>query len=427
MFWLIETQEQFEDLRYELGKEIFAIPIYKHAEMHPGIFTPISLYLRDLNQKRGFLVNFYHPEALLFDYYQVREYLKTFDKIYTPDRKVFNYVHFGENTFDLNLAEHIEIKKHTYAHNYYSQKYYDSDDLNMVIPIVKHFEECESIFEQYLPIINKYQPNTYHKDLTDVFWFIEKNGVKVNSAFERYFELRRPFLSRYGDYTFTQYNLNTTTGRPSNTFNSLNFAALPKDSGARSVFIPRNDFLLEIDLTAYHPTLIAQMVGYESPTGDIYEDFANTYQMDRSEAKNLVFKQLYGNIFDQYKDFTFFQLTAKLIEQIWNEFKKKGKYTVKETGKVFLEKELQNMNPQKLFNYVIQHWETYNNVALLKNIHYLLNGCKSKLVLYVYDAFLIDTAKEDKEKIREIINTFKQANLKIKTSYGTDYNTLQPL
>jgi len=40
MFWLIETQEQFDDLKYELGKEIFAIPIYKHTEMHPGMFYP---------------------------------------------------------------------------------------------------------------------------------------------------------------------------------------------------------------------------------------------------------------------------------------------------------------------------------------------------------------------------------------------------
>ena len=80
MFWLIETQEQFDDLKYELGKEIFAVPIYKHTEMHPGMFTPISLYLRDTKKERGFLINFYHPEALLFDYLQVKEYLKTFDK-----------------------------------------------------------------------------------------------------------------------------------------------------------------------------------------------------------------------------------------------------------------------------------------------------------------------------------------------------------
>jgi hypothetical protein len=251
--------------------------------------------------------------------------------------------------------------------------------------------------------------------------------LKVNSAFERYFELKRPFLSRYNSYTFSQYNLNTTTGRPSNTFNSLNFAALPKENGSRSVFIPRNDFLLEIDLTAYHPTLIGQMVGYDSPTGDIYEDFAAKYGINRAEAKSLVFKQLYGHIFDQYKDFEFFQLTQKLIEEIWNTFSKTGKYIVQETGKVFKKDDLPNMNPQKLFNYIIQHWETYSNVAILKEIIYIINNKETKLVLYTYDAFLLDVSKQDKEEIKRILQVFNDKNLKIKTSYGPDYDTLQPL
>jgi hypothetical protein len=169
------------------------------------------------------------------------------------------------------------------------------------------------------------------------------------------------------------------------------------------------------------------MVGYDSPTGDIYEDFAAKYGMDRAEAKGLVFKQLYGHIFDQYKDFEFFQLTQKLIEQIWITFTKTGKYTVEQTGKVFKQSDLPNMNPQKLFNYIIQHWETYNNVALLKEILYIINNSETKLVLYTYDAFLLDTSKEDKDKIKQILQVFNDRNLKIKTSYGTDYDTLQPL
>jgi len=427
MFWLVETQEQFNKLQFELGPEIFVVPIHTHPEIHPGIYAPLCLYLRDVTQPKGFLVNYFHPEALQFDPLQVKEYLRTFKKIYTPDKKALSHSYFGSNTYDLNLSEYKEVKKQTPTHLFYSQRYYESEDLNSIIPIVKHFEQCEIIFDEYIPVIKRYIPNEYHDDLSNVFWFIERNGLKVNSAFERYFELKRPFLSRYNSYTFSQYNLNTTTGRPSNTFNSLNFAALPKENGSRSVFIPRNDFLLEIDLTAYHPTLIAQMVGYDSPTGDIYEDFAAKYGMDRAEAKSLVFKQLYGHIFDQYKDFEFFQLTQKLIEEIWNTFSSKGKYVVQETGKVFKKDDLPNMNPQKLFNYVIQHWETYSNVAILKEIIYIINNKETKLVLYTYDAFLLDVNKQDKEEIKQILTVFKDKNLQIKTSYGPDYNTLQPL
>jgi hypothetical protein len=67
MFWLIETQEQFDKVQFELGPEIFVLPIQRHPEMHPGIYAPLCLYLRDVTQPKGFLVNYFHPEALQFD------------------------------------------------------------------------------------------------------------------------------------------------------------------------------------------------------------------------------------------------------------------------------------------------------------------------------------------------------------------------
>jgi hypothetical protein len=167
------------------------------------------------------------------------------------------------------------------------------------------------------------------------------------------------------------------------------------------------------------------MVGYDSPTGDIYEDFAAEYGMDRAEAKSLVFKQLYGHIFDQYKDFEFFKLTQKLIEEIWNTFSSKGKYVVQETGKVFKKDDLPNMNPQKLFNYVIQHWETYSNVAILKEIIYIINNSRTKLVLYVYDAFVLDIVKEDKDKIKKVLEVFETRGFLYKIKKGLDYDKMQ--
>ena len=58
---------------------------------------------------------------------------------------------------------------------------------------------------------------------------------------------------------------------------------------------------------------------------------------------------------------------------------------------------------------------------------YIINNKETKLVLYVYDAFVLDVSKQDKEEIKQILTVFKDKNLQIKTSYGPDYNTLQPL
>jgi hypothetical protein len=428
MFWLIETQEQFEELKYRVGKEVFIELVRKHPEIHPGIFAPISLYIRniDQNQERGYLVNFSHPEALSCDILQIKELLKGIEKIYVVDKKAFNHFYFGQNVVGIGLGEDIDMKP-TAAHQHYSQKYNHHPELNSIIPIVKHFEHCETLFQNCLPIINKYEYNQYNQEISDVFWFIERNGLKVNSAFERYFPLERPFLSKYGNYIFTQYNLDTLTGRPSNAFNTVNFAALNKESGCRSVFIPRNDFLLEIDLTAYHPTLISKLVNYQSPTGDIYEDFAKQYSLSREEAKILVFKQLYGNIFDQYKDFEFFKLTREYVTETWKKFQTEGYIEKIISKQKFFSKDLENMNPQKLFNYLIQSYETEYNVGLLKEILTVLNKQDTKVILYTYDAILLDASKQDKEYIKEILNIFQEHNLKIKVTYGPDYDSIKTL
>ena len=428
MFWLIETQEQFEEFKHHVGREVFALPVNKHPEIHPAIFAPLSLYVRNLdqNQDRGFLINFSHPEALTFDHLQVKHLLSSLGKIYTPDKKAFSHFYFGQNVLDLGIGFNIEVPAGK-TQQFYAQKYYTDPDLNSIIPIVKHYEHCEEIYQSYKSAINKYEYSQYNQDISDVFWFIERNGLKVNSAFEKYFTLERPFLSQYNTWIFTQYNLNTLTGRPSNAFNTVNFAALNKDNGCRSVFIPRNDFLLEVDLTAYHPTLISKLVGYNSPTGDIYEDFAKEFGMDRAEAKNLVFRQLYGNIYNQYENFEFFKLTKEYISELWKKFNGDG-YIEKIISKgKFKRASLENMNPQKLFNYLIQSYETENNVQILKEILTILNGKKSKVILYTYDAILIDVSGEDKAEIKEALKVFEDNNLKVKLTYGKDYNSLTAL
>jgi len=83
------------------------------------------------------------------------------------------------------------------------------------------------------------------------------------------------------------------------------------------------------------------------------------------------------------------------------------------------------MNPQKLFNYTIQHWETYNNVALLKEILYIINNSETKLVLYVYDAFVLDIAKEDRDEIKKVLEVFETRGFLYKIKKGLDYDKMQ--
>jgi len=80
------------------------------------------------------------------------------------------------------------------------------------------------------------------------------------------------------------------------------------------------------------------------------------------------------------------------------------------------------MNPQKLFNYLLQNLETATNVCILWEIIKLLKNRKTKLILYTYDAFLLDVHKEEKEVIKTIFKVFDKHKLKIKIKHGDSYD-----
>jgi hypothetical protein len=250
-----------------------------------------------------------------------------------------------------------------------------------------------------------------------VFSAIEQNGIYINpKIFSEHFHKTKK------NKVHTQYNLKTLTTRPSNRFGGVNYAALNKDNGSRKSFIPQNDEFIEIDITAYHPTITSHLVDFTFPDNDIHSGFASMYGVDRDKAKELTFKQLYGGIFKEYENLEFFKRVKKYINQKWGEFSTQGFVECDVSYYRFYNEKLDNMNPQKLFNYILQNYETSQNILIIWDILSILRGKKSKLVLYTYDSFLIDLNEEERSLIQEIQNTFKKYKLNTKIKNGNDYN-----
>ena len=88
----------------------------------------------------------------------------------------------------------------------------------------------------------------------------------------------------------------------------------------------------------------------------------------------------------------------------------------------FEKNKLDNMNPQKLFNYLLQNLETSNNVRILWEITKLLRGKKTKLVLYTYDSFLFDLDNNEKTIMEDVLKIFEKYNFKTKIKHGTSYD-----
>jgi hypothetical protein len=111
----------------------------------------------------------------------------------------------------------------------------------------------------------------YNNKVVLAFFGIEKNGLKINKyELDKHYELNNENYSIQDDRVFTNYNLATTTRRPSNSFNGINFAALNKENGARRSFISSHGFM-EFDISAYHPHLAARLVAMDFDGQDVHQ------------------------------------------------------------------------------------------------------------------------------------------------------------
>lgn len=419
MFWLIENKQQLEQFSSRNLDEIFVEIIPYSPFTHPAQNSICCIYIRPINHHKGFLIPIFHTEVeeQLFED-KVFLLIKNAKKIYVKDKKEF--LHY----FPLKQACDITLHNPTYiqftpAHEFLYQKYPTKHDINTLVPIVKHYEYCEALFEELEYLIGQPTNEFYNHKATWVFYGIEQSGLFVdNIAYNQLFN-----QDIQTDVVYTQYNFKTLTTRPSNTFNGINYAALNKENGCRSAFIPRNTELVEFDISAYHPTLASRLVDCDSiDFSNFYASIGQEIGISEAQAKEATFRQLYGGVQKEYESIEFFRKVKKYTYDNWEEFNNAGQVIVPISGYCFKKDKLDNMNPQKLFNYVLQNLETANNVRILWHIFKLLKGKNTKLVMYTYDAFLFDWDSNEKDILDQIKHIFNLNNLRFKVKNGKNYD-----
>ena len=420
MYWLVEDEEQLNVLINSGYKKAFIEVIPYNDTIHPVLNHVSLVYIRPIEASKGFMVCITHSESLNALNTRINELLNKFDILYCRDKKEILHYFPNKALYDINPPPHTYIRPTTQTHDLYYRQHKDNPELNLIIPIVKHYELCETIFRDLKANINnkktKYD-EFFNSRVSVVFNAIERSGIRIhNETFNEYFH------AVDGEYVHTQFNLKTTTTRPSNKFNNVNYAALNKENGCRKSFIPRNNRFVEIDISAYHPSLSARLIDYDFAGVDIHAHFASLYGVDYKKSKELTFKQLYGGVFDNYKSLEFFQKIEKYVGELWSKFQSDGFVECKVSGYRYEKENLDNMNPQKLFNYILQNLETSTNVLILWDICCILREYKTQLILYTYDSFLLDVNDEEVDVLDKIRKVFKKYKLNIKEIEGYDYN-----
>jgi len=418
MFWLIEGENRFKEFCNRGFEEVFMDIIPLNHWQHPIENSICAFYIRPIRETKGYILPINHSECLNLFEDEVYLELKNFKKIYVRDKKDFLHYTILKPLIDITLTLPTYIPPKTQAHSFIYRQYDTRVDTNAIVPITKHYEVCEQVYDDLEHRVNQPVNNFYNNKATLVLNAIERSGIKIDKAsFKKHFQ-RTPS----NEYVYTSYNFKTLTTRPSNKYDGINYAALPKENGCRESFIPRNDGFVEYDISAYHPTLSGMLVDYDFGDNDIHKAFASMYGVDYNKAKELTFKQLYGGVFKQYQDLPFFKLTSAYIQIIWNEFQEEGKLVCPISNYVFEKDKLEDMNPQKLFNYVLQNLETSVNIEILFRIFKLLKGRNTKLVLYTYDSFLFDVDKDEEDVIDAIKQVFNKFKLRITEKNGLNYN-----
>ena len=420
MYWLIEDEEQLSVLINSGYKEAFIEVIPYNNNIHPSINSISLIYIRPINARKGFIVCVTHSECLNALNTRIDALISKFNVLYCRDKKEMLHYFPTKALYDINTPPTTYIRPTTKAHEIIYRKHGDEPDVNLIVPIVKHYELCEQIFDDLKANINlektKYN-EFFNNTVSLVFNYIERSGIQIhNETFEKHFY---PTVDKR---VYTQFNLKTTTTRPSNKFKNVNYAALNKDNGCRKSFIPSNDYLYEIDISSFHPSLSCRLVDYIFPTVDIHSHLQQLYGVSYEKSKELTFKQLYGGVFDQYRHIEFFKKIDIYVKELWDEYKSKGEITCPISNFVYKKDTLEDMNPQKLFNYLLQNLETSMNVRILWDIIKIIKNKKTKLVLYTYDSFLFDWDKEEEQVMDDIKMVFSKYKLNIKTKQGYDYD-----
>ena len=376
MFWLIENKEQFEVLKNSSFEEAFVEVISNNPYQHPSQNSIIGFYVRPIKGHKGYILPTSHPECENLFEDEVYLYLKGLKKIYVRDKKEFLHYTILKSFIDITLGSPPYILPQTTAHSTLYRRFPDLKTVNQLVPITKHYEVCEQIYDDLEHRVNTVVNPFYNDKATLVFNAIERNGIKIDKN-----EFEKHFHPVENEVVYTSYNYKTLTTRPSNKFGGVNYAALSHKDGSRKSFIPHNDIFVEFDIGAYHPTLAAMLVDYDFGSGDIHQAFADMYKVDYAKAKELTFKQLYGGVFDNYKDLPFFKATSEYIRTTWETFQTEGVITCPISNYEYKRDVLENMNPQKLFNYILQNMETSLNIEIIFRIFKLVKGRNTKLVL----------------------------------------------
>ncbi|MFH1013612.1 MAG: hypothetical protein V1769_03780 [Thermoplasmatota archaeon] len=426
---------------------VYIVPV--EEDIHPTVNHPSILFIRNLSTKKTYWFAFEHPDSIptVPHAWFVNDFLlKSNNHKWTLDTKAFRQMLNLPDMRDANLASHLQhneifdlVNYETPAHFLVRKNSGGRGKVNLAIPLMKHKEMFDEIADDVRKVISKYEPDNgffrFDELVIGTLGRLEQQGIFVD---------REMFRQKYNidvgldGITHSQYNVYTSTGRPSNRFGGVNYAALNQTDGTRKCFRSRygqDGRMVVVDYTTFHPRIICHLTKYQIPVEiDIYEYLAKLYfqkkeidETDIKNAKQLTFRQFFGGVENDYSHIKYLSNLKLFIDTQWDFFQNNGYVLTPLFGRKITKDHIIDPNPPKVFNYILQATEGEVSIPRVKTVLEYLQDKKTKAVLYTYDAVLYDFHKDDGyETLKEIrrIMSF-DGMFPMKTYIGETYHDVR--
>ena len=117
--------------------------------------------------------------------------------------------------------------------------------------------------------------------------------------------------------------------------------------------------MVEFDFDAYHLRLIGDLVDYRFCSDSVHEHLAERYRCSYDESKARTFRLLYGGIDKETREkVLFFRKVNEYINLKWNEINTHNCVYTDIYRRKLTYDNYDDLNRNKVFNYLIQAYET---------------------------------------------------------------------
>ncbi len=413
------------------GNLVTVIPLLQNTRDHFIANNIVALYA--VCNGDEFIFPYKHPESAYSDY-SIEDTLCG-AKCFFYNKSILDYQKIAtHNVYDLELVHYLnEVKalalEEVHTEYFYSRlhsRYRKPNTLVSLANFVKFAREV--ILHSNLTEASGIE---YYSKLQQLLFKVESNGIQVDKDY--FTPLYGTPINLIEERVYTKYNFFTTTGRPSNRFGGINFAALNKQDDTRKCFVSRfsEGKLVELDFKAYHPHIIAYLCNYNFGKQDVYEHLAE-YYFDTSkvtknqinQAKELTFNQIYGGINKKYWNIPFFTAVKDFTTHLYRLYREQGFVESSISGRKFCVVDDEDITDSKLFNYYIQMTETELNGLYLEKLLSTVNSELAVPVLYTYDSVVFDCKNEYISVLVDKIITSTTDNFPITVKVGDNYKEM---